>query len=466
MADRPMKPSLPEPRQRQSPEWLLVRSFLSAILIGAILLTLPISHRDNEWFGPLDALFTATSATCVTGLVVVDTYETFSLFGQLVILALIQVGAVGIITLATFLLFMIGVRIRMKDQSAVMDSLGFGGVKGLKGLLIVTLLYTCLFEAIGAAILTYANIRHHDFEFSRALYHGVFHAVSAFGNAGFALYSNNLADFSGDPLYLMTICALIVLGGIGFVVLFNISTVRFWSRDLLSRGRLTLHSRCVIVATLILIIAGWLLFLVMERRNTCDNMGLGQQSIVALVHSVSPRTAGFNVVSMADLTPLAFFGTIILMLIGGSPASTAGGLKTTTVLVLMLTVFAMVRGKTRTQIYHRTIPDDVVREAIVIATLGLTLIVVAFCALLVTEQFTFPLRFVSNADALLFEVVSAFGTVGLSTGITPLLTPIGKLIVIALMFLGRVGPVTLSLLVARRQAGESLHYPEEDVIVG
>lgn len=466
MSDLPSKKAPTSARQRETPEWLLVRSFLATVLMGAFLLTLPVANRDGKWFNVLDALFTATSATCVTGLSVVDIYKTFTLFGQLVILCLIQIGAIGIISLTTFLLVMIGVRVRMKDQSAAMDSLGFHGVKGLKGLLITTLLYTCLLEGVGAIVLAYANVRHHGFTLLRGVYHGVFHAVSAFGNARFALYENNLTDFRSDPLYILTISSLVVLGGLGFLVLSNLSTVRFWSRDLVTRGRLTLHSRSVLGTTAVLLVVGWALFLLLERNNTLAGMSPAGKCLCALFHSVSPRTAGFNVVNMADLTPLAFFETMFLMFIGGSPASTAGGIKTTTTLVLILTVLAMLRGKNRTQLRHRTIPDEVVREAIVIATLSILMIVFVFCILLVSEHIVYPLRYVSMADALLFESVSAFGTVGLSTGITPMLSPIGKLCIIALMFLGRVGPVTLSLVVARRQGGDTLHYPEEDIIVG
>lgn len=452
--------------QKPKPAWLAVKAFAACILVGAGLLGLPFSSRTGEPVDPLNALFTATSATCVTGLTVMDTGTTFSLAGQLVILALVQVGGLGVMTFGTFFLVALGRRLGLQEEFVLMDSLGHEGIRGLRGLVVITIAYTAILEAAGTALLAWRfAARGHPL--GEAAYLGAFHAVSAFCNAGFGLYPDNLIPFQRDPVALLTIATLIVLGGLGFLVLYNFTSIRFWRRDLLRRGRLTLHSRIVVVSTLALIAVGWMAFLALEYNGTLRHLPWPDKAVCALFQSVTPRTAGFNAVDMAGLRAPTVFLTVLLMFIGGSPASTAGGVKTTTLVVLVLTVSSMVRGRLRPEVHGKSIPAEVVREATTIFLLGLLTVVVFSFAMTMTEALT-PLcaPHISTTDAVVFETVSAFGTVGLSLGLTPLLSPFGKLCIIVCMFLGRLGPLTVALVIGTHGVKQLVRYPEEPVVVG
>ena len=451
---------------RAAPEWLAVKAFAAAILIGTLLLSLPAANARGLWTAPLTALFTATSATCVTGLIVVDTGSHFSPFGQSILLALIQLGGLGIMTLGTFLLTLAGRRLRMQDEFVLRDSLGNERVRGLKSLLGRSILFTFLFEAAGTAVLAARLITHYHYAPREALCFGVFHAVSAFCNAGFSLYADSLMRFQGDPVIVLTTSALVILGGLGFIVLFNFSYIKFWRRDLISRERITLHARIVLAASTLLVLWGWAWFLLLEWNHTLDDLGAADKILCALFQSVTPRTAGFNVVDTAALQPATLFHTMGLMFVGGSPASTAGGIKTTTLVVLVLTVVAMVRGRPETHIARRTIPAPVVREALSIVVLSMACLMVFFSALLLTESRGLLATTGCRTDDLLFETVSAFATVGLSTGITAGLSAIGKLILVVCMFVGRLGPLTIALIIGTSEYGRVLRYPDEEVIVG
>lgn len=453
-------------QRKRRPEWLVVRAFALAIVVGTILLALPWATPERGGPGVVDALFTSTSATCVTGLVVRDTGADFTRFGQVVILCLIQAGGLGIMTLGTLFLVLVGRRLSIQGEFVLMDALGHERARGLKPLLGLTIGYTVLFEACGAGILAHRFITSYGYGKGRAIYHGIFHSVSAFCNAGFGLYSDSLTQFREDPVIVLTVAILIILGGLGFLVLYNLSSFHFWRRNRIARGRLSLHTRIVLSATAVLLLAGTLALGALEWNNTLASLSIPNRLMCAFFQSATPRTAGFNVVEMSRLRPDSFFFTILLMFIGGSPASAAGGIKTTTVIVLILTMITMVRGKEETECFGRSISPRVVREALAIFLLSGFCVAVFFGVLLVVENVHLPGTGFSKSDALLFETVSAFGTVGLSTGITPALSALGKLILTLCMFIGRLGPLSLALFIGAHEVTQTVQYPEEEVVVG
>ena len=448
------------------PEWIVVRGFALAIAVGALILCLPLANSQGQWTDPLTALFTATSALCVTGLTVVDIGTHYSVFGQCVILALIQVGGLGIMTFGTFLLILVGRRLGLRDEFVLIDSLGYDRIRGLPSLLKRAILFTITLELIGATVLACRLASHHAHTPGQALYAGLFHAVSAFCNAGHGLYRDSLIGLRGDPVIMLTMASLIILGGLGFLVLYDLSSVRFWRRNRLTRGRLHLHTKIVLKATAVLLLAGWVLFMLLEWRGTLAPLGVSDRVVVAFFHSVTPRTAGFYAVDLDLLQPATLLLTLVLMFIGGSPCSTAGGVKTTTIAVLLRVMIAMVRGKREVESHGRTVASRVVREALSIFLLAVVLIMCGFGLLLVVEHPPVLTSSLSAADELLFETVSAFGTVGLSTGITPYLTVWGRIIIILMMLMGRVGPLTLALVIGKKDERQVLRYPEEEVVVG
>jgi trk system potassium uptake protein TrkH len=306
----------------------------------------------------------------------------------------------------------------------------------------------------------------HGFPWDRALYHGVFHSISAFCNAGLALYPDNLVSLRTDRVIVLTMAALIVLGGLGFIVLYNLSNIRFWNRNLLRRGRLNLHSRVVLLVSAGLILTGWLAFYLLEREGTLSLLPEADRITCSLFQSITPRTAGFNVVNMAEVHPATELLTVVLMFIGGSPASTAGGVKTTTLAVLAVTVLAITRSRERPALGHKTVPESIVREAITIFVLGLVVVVAVGFFLAISEKALLAAQPAFTSQDLVFETVSAFGTVGLSTGVTPYLSTAGKLSLSLCMFIGRLGPLTMAMIIGRRAVEPLIRYPEEPVVVG
>jgi trk system potassium uptake protein TrkH len=441
--------------------------FLFAILTGAVLLTLPMANTSGRGLEFIAALFTATSATCVTGLSVIDIGTELTLFGQLVVLSLIQLGGLGITTFGTFLLVIVGRRLSVQSEFVLMSSYGIDEVDGLRSLLRWTMGLTFAIEGVGAFLL-WTRYLHAPSGLDLPpgiwppVYYAIFHAVSAFCNAGFSLHHDNLIPFQRDPIYLFVIDLLIVLGGLGFLILYNLITTKFWRRNLKTRGRITLHSKIALTATFLLIALGAAAFLSEEWGNTLKDLPVLDKVGCSLFQSITPRTAGFNVVDMGQVKEITRFTTNLLMVVGGSPGSAAGGVKTTTMVVLIMTIIAICKNRKEMVIFSRTVPNTIVREALAIFVLALSLVLTAFGLLLVTEA---PLK-PDDASKLMFETISASATVGLSINLTPSLSNWGRLIIISCMFVGRLGPLAVALLIGAREESPRIRYPEEEIVVG
>lgn len=441
------------PRLRH-PAQFVVAGFAAAVLIGTVLLLLPVSRAGGGEPRLLQALFTATSAVCVTGLTVVDTSTHWSGFGQAVVLGLIQVGGFGIMSLATLLGLLtserLGLRTRL-NAAAEVKSLGLADARRV---LLGVARTSLLFEAAGALVLTARFATAYDEPLGRAVWLGVFHAVSAFNNAGFALFSDSLIGFATDPVVSLPVCVLVVAGGLGFPVLFELR--RAWRTP----RRWTLHTKIVTSVTAVLLVTGPTMFLLFEWSNprTLGPMGVAGKLVAGVFQGVQPRTAGFNSIDTGALDPETLLGTDVLMFIGGGSAGTAGGIKVTTFAVLLLIILSEVRGDDHATGFGRRLPRDAQRQALTVALLAVAVVVGSTGLLLLDSDF--PL------DQVLFEVVSAFATVGLSTGITAQLSVEGQLLLCALMFLGRLGPVTLASALALRSRPRAYDLPEDRPIIG
>lgn len=435
-----------------SPAQIIVLGFLGIILFGAFLLMLPISSAEGESTSFIDSVFTATSAVCVTGLVVLDTGSYWSSFGKFVILSLIQVGGLGFMTITTFGAIIVGKKIGIKNRILIKESLGQEKIQGIVNLTKNIFLGTIIIELIGALLLSTQFIP--IFGIRDGVVKSIFHSISAFCNAGFDIMGNftSLTAFYSNTVINVTIMLLIIFGGLGFTVIFDCMTNR-------KLKRLSLHSKLALTVTAILLIFGTLIILWLEYSNpeTIGDMSMANKLKVSAFQAVSPRTAGFNTIDLAKLTDSSKFFTLILMFIGGSPASTAGGVKTTTIAVLILTMVAFVRNKD-VEVYGRRINYSIVNKA-------MTIIVIAFFII------TLGAMFISIANPelefmdILFEVVSAFGTVGLTLGITTKLTGISKFILILTMFAGRVGALTIVMALAGRDKKIDYQLPEGNVIL-
>ena len=443
------KPS-PLARLELNPAQTIVAGFAGVILVGAVLLALPVATESGTSPPFLTALFTSTSAVCVTGLVVVDTATTWSLFGELVILALIQIGGLGYMAVATLLAMLLGRRIGLRGRVALQESQNLYTLGGIVRFTRVVLLLTLVIEGVGALLLTLRWIP--EFGVARALYYGIFHSVSAFNNAGFDLMGGfrSLTGYVGDPGVTFIIAALIILGGLGFTVL----------TELRHPKHFTLHAKVVLATTGVLIGLGTLLVLVMEWANpgTLRPLPFAQKVLAAFFASVTPRTAGFNTIDVGGLYEPTLMLTIALMFIGASPAGTGGGIKTTTFIVPLAVIGAMLRGRQDAEIFHRRLDPVVVYKAVTIALVGVAFVVTMAALLSLTER----VPFLKAA----FEITSGFGTVGLSTGITPSLSTAGRIIVMLTIFTGRVGLLTMAFALTRRQRPANYRFPEERILVG
>ena len=437
-----------------APNRALALGFLAIILAGALLLMLPIANRGGKGLSFLDSLFTATSATCVTGLVVADTWTQFNLLGQIILLALIQVGGLGYMTMMLQASLLMGRKIGLRQRSVMMESVSAQRLSDVLTLLRYILGGTALIEGTGAVLLAFRFIP--ELGLARGIWYAVFHSVSAFCNAGFDLMGfrepySSLTHYVYDPLVNLTAVALVLLGGLGFLV---------W-RDMRENGlhlrRYSLHSKLMLTATLVLTVGGTALFWLAERDNLLSGMTAGQQALAALFQAVSPRTAGFNTVDLAKLTSGGGLLTIVLMFIGAGPGSTGGGVKVTTVVVCLLTLAAYIRGRREVGAFNRRLDEEQIHRSAAGVTLYMTLAMAGGFLILATQPF--PLQ-----DAL-FEVFSALSTVGLSTGITRDLSPLNRAVVIVMMYCGRIGSLSMLMALAQRSAPR-VKDPVEHITIG
>lgn len=438
------------------PAQILAAGFALVILIGAILLDTPFATVSGERVGFINALFTATSAVCVTGLVVVDTGTYFNRFGHLVIMLLIQIGGLGFMTMGTLIAFLVGRRISLKSRLLMQRALGQNTLAGIIRLVRRVLISTFLVELAGAMLLSFSFVPIYGWR--QGLFFSLFHSVSAFCNAGFDLIGNgvSLVPFQGNPNVIFTIGTLIIVGGLGFTVIVDLIETR-------NLRRISLNSKVVLATTALLLATGFLTVLLFELNNpaTLGPMSWKDKLLNAYFHSVTPRTAGFNSLQMADLSMATVFITMMLMFVGGSPSSTAGGAKTTTVATLFIAVRAIILGREDSNVFHRRIPADAIRNAMAVFSVSMALVVLVTLCLTVTES-------THSLMEILFETISAFATVGLSLGMTPDLSDFGKLLLSLTMFAGRIGPITLVLALSGvKETSRTLyHYPEDKITIG
>ena len=430
---------------------VIVLSFVLTIAVGTVLLSLPLASATGQSIGLLDAYFTASSATCVTGLVVLDTGADFSLFGQLVILLLIQVGGLGLMAMTTLVFLVMGRRITLRSRLLIQESFGQSQLAGLVRLIKSIFLFTLASEAVGAVILTLRFLP--EMPTGEAVYKGIFHSVSAFCNAGFDLFGDSLVRYAADPVVVMVVSILVIAGGLGFPVLRNLINRR-------QNGRLTLHSKVVIRTSIVLLALGFGLVLALEWGNPATIGALPEHGkvLAAWFTSVTPRTAGFNTLPTAMLTNTTLLVLMVFMLIGASPGGTGGGIKTTTFWMMLQSVFTTIRGRREITSNGRSVPRELADRAVAIVVMSLGLIALVTGVLLVTER--------AGPLAVLFETVSAFGTVGLSLGLTPELSVVGRILVPLTMLAGRVGPFTLVVALNSQRSTADVHLPEERILVG
>lgn len=439
--------------------------FMVLIAAGTIVLALPVC-RDEESAAIrlIDAFFTAASASCVTGLAVRSTGNDFSLLGQIAILTMIQVGGIGIMTITTLVTLQIGRRGGLRDRAVLAESLGAQADVDLRWVLRRVVLLTCAFEVAGFVVLFCYNL--FELPVGDAAWHALFHSVSAFCNAGFALADDSLSGYRASPIVNVTICTLIICGGIGFPVMLDLQRNRrgTW-REMWFRFHL--HTKVMLIGTAVLLTLGTVLFAVLEWDGTLAPMPLGEKLLVSFFQSVTCRTAGFNTVPITGLTNATLFIMVLLMLIGAGPCSTAGGFKVSTLSALGMHAWSAFRGNVVTSAFRRTIPEAVFIRANATAMLFLVVAASGLTVLLSFEQ-----SHVGSSEAkgmyleAAFEVASALGTVGLSTGLTPNLTDAGKVVIILLMFMGRLGPISVFAALSWQRRDKHLTYPYEEPLVG
>jgi trk system potassium uptake protein TrkH len=450
--------------RRLKPPHIIILSFLGAILLGSVLLSLPIATHEGDNVPLVDRIFTATSAACVTGLVVKDT-AAWAPFGRVIIMLLFQAGGLGIMTFSILFAILLGRKITISENLVMKGTIGHRGPRNLRKLTLYIVGMVFVFEAIGAALLFIRWNIIGDWSVGANLYNSVFHAISAFCNAGFSLFRRSFTGFSGDPYINLIMISLIFTGGIGFMVILDIGRLGFWSKDkrpILSR--MSVQTKMALSVSLFLIIIGGLVIFLLEKDNTLARAGAGTRFLGPFFQAVTSRTAGFNTLPIGKLAPPTLIFLIFLMFIGASPGSTGGGIKTCTFGVLIASAIAMIKNRERVWVFRKTVPKTVIRKALVIFILALGWIFLFSLALSVTEK-----GHIFGKDyylRILFETTSAFGTVGLSTGITSMLSGLGKILIIITMFVGRIGPLTMALAVALQEEKLLYNYPEEQVMVG
>jgi len=447
-----------------SPSRIVLASFALVISIGAALLMIPAATVASGSLSLTDALFTSTSATCVTGLVVADTGSAFTPFGRTVILLLIQIGGLGIMTVSTFFMYLISGHLQIFERELLFDTLSQNPIRQLSRLLVTVVAFTIIVETLGFLGLTICFLK--DAPLSAAMGMGLFHAVSAFCNAGFSFFSNSFVDYQGDLAVNLILCALIILGGIGFIAVFDLMKTR--ARNFRGYFRnLSFHTRLVLFSTILLTAGGALVFYLLEHSSSLSNLPLENRMLVSFFQSVTARTAGFNTVDVSALTGATLFCLIILMFIGSSPGGCGGGIKTTTFMVMAASLFARFRMREDVNLFQRRIPRATVSKVTTIVFFSL-FFVILFTFLLLVFEVPREAHGQTRGKLMeyLFEAVSAYGTVGLSTGITGDLRVPGKIFIIILMFMGRLGPLTLAIAMKVKTTPVRFRYMEDDVLVG
>lgn len=439
---------------KMTPPKVLSLGFLILITAGTFLLSLPVSSTSGQ-ISFIDALFMATSATCVTGLAVIDTGTQLTIFGQVVLLILFQIGGLGFVTMATLITLVLNKRISLKERILLQESMNQNSMQGIVLLIRRVLIYSLVIQLSGAVL--FAGRFMMDMPFGKAAYYGIFHSISIFNNAGFDLFGDIHGPFSGltrfvnDPIVNFTSMSLIFLGGIGFIVLSDLM-------DFPKRRRLTLHSKVVLWTSLILIVIGAGLFFLLEFNSTLKPLSASGKFWATFLQAVTPRSGGVTTIEVPLLRQSTQFLMILLMFIGAAPGSTGGGIKITTFAVLVTAVAARLRGKEDIVMFRHRIAKENVYRALTITLMSLMLLVIATMLLSLTESAEFL--------TVLFEAVSAFGTSGLSMGLTPELTTAGKVLVIILMFMGRTGPLTLAYALKPKGSKELYRYPEGKITIG
>lgn len=434
------------------PQYLSL-GFLLVILTGATLLSLPISSQSGEWTPFIDALFTATSATCVTGQVIYNTAAHWSLFGQFVIITLIEIGGLGVMTLIVLLFLFLGKKLNLKDRLLIHDALNLDQSNDAIVIVKYVLKFAITVQLLGALVLSTQLIP--QFGWLKGIYFSLFHAISAFCNAGFDLFGDSLISYTSNPVIILTIAFLIIFGGLGFIVWRDLLTYR-------KNKKLLLHTKLTLLLTISLLVGSTILFFIAENgRGTFDDLGFGYQWLNSFFLAATPRTAGYANVDYATLSLASLFLTCILMFVGGAPGSTAGGIKVTTIATLVLYLKASLKGEVPI-VGKRSISKDTVVKAIVLLLISVTMILSVTFILTFTE--TIPEGF--GMEYILVEVFSCFGTVGLSMGLTPHLTIIGKILLSLMMFMGRVGLLTVIMSFASKSRKEGIRYPDGQILIG
>jgi len=443
-------------KKHLNPARTLILGFLAIIAIGSALLMMPFSTVNS--ISAVDAVFTATSAVCVTGLIVKDTPQDFTTAGQIIIMLLIQLGGLGYMTSATIISLLIGKKIGLGERLIMKEALNVLNLEGLVRFTRAVLFVTLICEFTGALLLSLRFMK--DYAMPEAVYYGVFHSVSAFNNAGFSLFSDNLMQYRGDLTVNLVISTLIIIGGIGFIVISEL--YNYWKKKVF---RISVHTRLVLTTTIFLILTGSVLIYFFEHSNpyTFQDFSLKEKVLSSYFASVSPRTAGFNTLDYSAMRLETLFLTIILMFIGASPGSTGGGVKTTVFAIILVSLASIIRNMRDTVIFKRRIPIETVSKAHLLVMLALIFVIIMSLVIIRLEDTTYM--------KAMFEVTSAFGTVGLSIGdggvrsLSAIFSPVGKLLISFAMFTGRLGPLTLAIaLVSRKE--EMFRYPEGNVIIG
>lgn len=438
------------------PPQILIFSFLFLILWGTVLLLFPISVKDNYRLKLIDALFTAASATCVTGLSSISISDNLSFFGQIVVLILIQLGGLGLMTFSSFIALIVGKRFSFKNGIIIQEGFLHSPVKNLRKLVFEIIIFTFAIEFTGALFLFFKW--NNELPLGKSIYYSIFHSISAFCNAGFSLFNSNLANYVDSILINMVIILLIFSGGIGFFVLRNVKEyiVNFKRRR---SFKMPVQVKIVLFTSFFLIIISSFLFMVMEWNKSLSGLPLKTKILGSMFQSVTPRTAGFNTVNISLASNGAVLLLIILMFIGASPGSTGGGIKTTTLAVLIGYLRARIRNRLSIRFFNRNIPSDYSQKALVVFLIALTVVGISCFLMLISQK---NLKF----EDVTFEVFSAFGTVGLSRGITSIINSFGKIVLIVTMFIGRVGAISLIYAMGVTEAKVDLQYPEEKIMIG